>query len=1345
MLLTKLFEGKPSQRMLLYILHAFSFFFAINQALATHIVGADMSYKGIGNERYIFVLNVYRDCGSTIALENKQTVYFYSVSCNKPQDSLVLYAVNDGVGIDISPVCSKVKSTCKGGTTPGVEKFTFTDTVTLTAACTDWIFYYKECNRTAGITTVVNPQLKCLYIEARLNNQNAPDNSSPSFENEPVSFVCLDKNVQLNNGAVDSNGDDLRFKLIAPRTNSALPGQPDDNYLVYKTPYSATNPLPTNGGFNFDSLSGTISFNPSQLIRTVTALRVDEYRNGVLIGSVMRDLQILVQTCDNNIPTLRGINGTPNFEKNLCAGQLNTLYFPGSDLDVNDSVRITWNNPFPGATFFSTYTKRRDSARFSWTPTLADTGLVLITLTIADNNCPTVGSSSASYKLNVKPSPKVALRSDTSLPCGITIPITAKILEGKSPFAVKWSGLTDTTRTVLLGNGSYVVTITDANGCAASDNLNILGGANTTASISIDSLCVNQLATLKPTLSGQPSGVTFTYTWKITPVNATTAVFNSTLAQPTFKFLTAGDYEISLKITGSNNCTYTTTKVVTVCSPPEVDFELVEIPCLGQPVKITLNSSGGLNCPITSWKIKYNTLNFNATGNLATLQSDSFRAGNNTVVISGKTASGCSVSKPFTFPITVRPLAKFVIPSVPFRCNQAKTPITVKVWKQAGLPNESYNMAITCPDTSFTTDFYTQDTVYLTIFVKKPQVVSVLAKMAGSTCATTVSGNVFFPITANAAASAYCRYGDTTRFNSGAQSPFGIKSFLWDLSDGQTSTIRTPKKLFPVSQLIPIVFYVEDSLTCKDTIRITVDTRLPDSLAFVVQDTICFGTAINFQYPGASLISSWTWRGISDSVTITNPANRNGSLVLKRTGVNPISVRIRYKGSCVRRILVDSVFVRRPVEVRLTLKNVCAYDTSTFTGYQVNGEFPIQEYRWNFRYLGTSVPPVLDTGETVKQLFNRNGPFRTVLWGMNTKGCTDTLRHDTTMVLVSTPSFDISGSCQGDSLFFFFGRVPDVYENIRRFAYQFGDGESTVNENGFAFHQYQNTGVYKVKLVAYSKENCLNIDSTVLTIRPKPEAIFSTGLTPCEGTIIRLDGSASRASTPQESLISRRWWADTTLIDTVAVTSTIFDSPGPHTLVHWVKSENGCTDQQRYNITVLPAPEAGFNYDPQELVTRDYLTFTNTAVDATTWKYEYGDGKSEVFNDPALASPVHYYTAGGEFKVLQIVTNPEGCSDTASALLRLQPYVALPSAFTPNGDDRNDTFILEHRLIRSLDEYKIFNRFGEVVWETTDISKAWDGTQNGNEVSAGAYVFVVKATSVFGESLSAKGTVNLIR
>ena len=1321
-----------------------SVFFNLNTAQATHIVGADMSYKGLGNNQYLFTLNVFRDCGSTIPIENKQTIYYYSVSCNKPQDSLVLNGLNDGIGTDISPVCARAKSNCKGGTTPGVEKFSFQGTVTLSTACKDWIFYYKECNRSAGILTVQLPQLKCLYIEARLNNVDAPNNSSPSFQNEPVSFVCFSKPSQLNNGAIETDGDQMRFRLIAPRTNSALPGQPDDNFLVYKTPFSANSPLPTSGGFSFDSITGTMAFTPSAITRTVTALLVSEYRNGILIGSVMRDLQILVQNCNNSIPILKGIGGGQKFSANVCVGIQNNIYFPGFDPDPTDSVRITWNNSIPGANFFSTYKPRRDSARLSWTPTLADTGVKLITLTITDNSCPTLGSSSASYALQVKPSPKVELRGDTSLNCGVTIPVTARIVSGLPPYKFDWSGLPDTTQTVNLGNGFYSVTLKDRNGCSSTDNINILGGANTSASISVDSLCANQLATLKATISSLPVGVTLTYLWKITPSQPE---FTSTLASPTYRFQQPGEYEIFLKITGSNNCTYTVSRTITICSPPSVDFELDEVPCLGQPVRIKLNSNPSPGCNVQDWLIKYKQLSWVSPGPIAIISSDSFRVGNNNLTITARTLAGCNVTRPFSFPVTGRPGVKITPQNVKIRCDQPRTSISIKAWRPAGV-TESYNLDVQSPDTSFLTPFFNQDTVIIVLPFKRPQTVTVKAKISGSSCVTEASGTILFPLNASASASAYCKVGDTIRFSSSANSAWGIKSFRWDLGPGGISNLKSPKWLYPVSQEIDVTFIVEDSSTCRDTIALKINTFLPDTLASVLDDTICFNSPFRFSYGNSALINSWTWRGQSDSITLNSLTASNQKLTLKREGNVPVSVRIRYKGACTKRWTVDSVFVRQRVRVAFNINNVCAYDSTKMQARQITSEFPIVNWRWNHTWRdssGISIP--VDTGQNILRLFNKNLRLRTKLWAINSKGCADSLTRDTTMVLVSTPAFDINGSCQGDSLFFFFGRVPDRYENIRRFAYFFGDGESTINENGFAFHEYPNVGDYKVKLIAYSKEGCLNIDSTNLNIRPRPKVIYAEpNLFPCVGDFFNLDASASQPSSgPNEQIVSRRWWANSSLLSTTAIANTTFLNPGINNIAHWIRSTNGCTDSLRYWLVVKPTPVAGFEADPIQLLQNDFITFTNTSSKGSSWRYIYGDGNDQTFTDSTLASPSYFYKKGGEFEVFQIVKNDVGCSDTISKFFRMQPYIALPSAFTPNKDDINDVLELKHRLIKKLDELKVFNRFGQVVFETTDLNKNWDGKLDGVDVAGGSYIFVVQATSVFGETLKTKGTVNLIR
>lgn len=105
-----------------------------------------------------------------------------------------------------------------------------------------------------------------------------------------------------------------------------------------------------------------------------------------------------------------------------------------------------------------------------------------------------------------------------------------------------------------------------------------------------------------------------------------------------------------------------------------------------------------------------------------------------------------------------------------------------------------------------------------------------------------------------------------------------------------------------------------------------------------------------------------------------------------------------------------------------------------------------------------------------------------------------------------------------------------------------------------------------------------------------------------------------------------------------------------------------------------------------------------------------------------------------------------GCKDTASLLLNalLLDDVYVPSAFTPNGDGRNDEVKVMGTAIAEL-SFTIFNRWGQIIFHTTDKSRGWNGTTNGTVQPAGTYVYVVRVKKMSGQVVEKKGTVTLIR
>ncbi len=90
--------------------------------------------------------------------------------------------------------------------------------------------------------------------------------------------------------------------------------------------------------------------------------------------------------------------------------------------------------------------------------------------------------------------------------------------------------------------------------------------------------------------------------------------------------------------------------------------------------------------------------------------------------------------------------------------------------------------------------------------------------------------------------------------------------------------------------------------------------------------------------------------------------------------------------------------------------------------------------------------------------------------------------------------------------------------------------------------------------------------------------------------------------------------------------------------------------------------------------------------------------------------------------------------------------LALPNAFSPNGDGRSDLFILQgwEKCVSSF-SFLIFNRWGEKVFETDNVAKGWDGTYKGKSLDPAVFVYYINAKTLAGETINKKGNISLIR
>ncbi|MBP6658062.1 MAG: gliding motility-associated C-terminal domain-containing protein [Bacteroidia bacterium] len=538
------------------------------KAFATHMAGADISYTCLGGNSYRIDLTFYRDCAGSDALSE---VYldFTSASCGQSfQQTLV---VEDSSEIAYPCPSQTTKCTDPNSPNPGIKQYIYSQIVNLPAQCNDWIIGWEYCCRNCDITTMFQPT-PCvpgsnpgLYIETTLNNLTVTCNSSPVFSNIPIAFVCVGQPFTYNHGVIDPNGDSLVYSLVDPLTSDTT-----HSPIPYLPGFSATNPITSSTGVTIDPVTGDITFTPTQTEVGVLSVLVQEYRNGVLIGSVIRDMEIYIRPCTNNIPTATGIDGSNSRDTTVCPGTSFCFDVFSDDVDTNQVVTMIWNQGIPGATFTVTGFPF-PTGEFCWTaPTVNVSTLpYTFTVTVTDNACPSNGYQT--YSFNIYVNTPIQSINTTDISCNGAADGTATALT-TSPtgnYSYLWSPGGQTTQTITgLAAGNYSVSVIDSvSGCSASATTTITDPPVITDSIySTGTPCTGNGFAVVFASGGTGA---YSYIWNTVP-----PTLNDTVSG-----LSAGTYFVT--ITDANGCTHT---------------DSVDVATGPSSVVVTVDSVATLNC-----------------------------------------------------------------------------------------------------------------------------------------------------------------------------------------------------------------------------------------------------------------------------------------------------------------------------------------------------------------------------------------------------------------------------------------------------------------------------------------------------------------------------------------------------------------------------------------------------------------------------------------------------------------------------------------------------------------------------------------------------------------------------
>jgi len=370
---------------------------------------------------------------------------------------------------EATPICGRISTRCTdpNASINGVMEARFYgDFNFCNTNCSSYTVIWANCCRNTTITSTGSIGIYTGVTKIDLSLSSC--NNSPLFSAPIVPYICAGDTTIISLQAFDPDGDSLAYSMVTCGDNST-------NAISYATGYSLSDPLGSSWDVSLDSLTGLLHFmpNPGNVVVAVLCVEVREYRNGVEIGKVLRDMQVTVVNCPNNslpqldsVKLLRGGQRLNTLHYAACFGKSLSWVVYASEPDTGQVIQI---DTIAGYANFSQTRQIGRSIVDTITFTPATPGTKYIPLVFRDNNCPLKGEISHILQLDVLANCLTAQVTDP--PCSQAQGmIDLTVLYGTPPYRFLWS-TGDTTEDLSgLTAGSYHVRVTDADGSVFQDS-----------------------------------------------------------------------------------------------------------------------------------------------------------------------------------------------------------------------------------------------------------------------------------------------------------------------------------------------------------------------------------------------------------------------------------------------------------------------------------------------------------------------------------------------------------------------------------------------------------------------------------------------------------------------------------------------------------------------------------------------------------------------------------------------------------------------------------------------------------------------------------------------------------
>ncbi len=578
-------------------------------------------------------------------------------------------------------------------------------------------------------------------------------------------------------------------------------------------------------------------------------------------------------------------------------------------------------------------------------------------------------------------------------------------------------------------------------------------------------------------------------------------------------------------------------------------------------------------------------------------------------------------------------------------------------------------------------------------------------------------------------------------------------SYLWFSGAGQAGINEDAEFSYSNFNLKDTSFTVQLIATslynCKDTIQQSIDV-LPEPLAefSINQNQGCSPliTNINNNTAGNHLA---TW-SINDSTFIQNDSVFAFTFLNESTNVDSIyqnTLIVENDFGC-KDTTSQSLRVYPITKASFSVDSTtgCSPLTVNFKDQSENALTKLWEFG-NGSFSVNSSP-----SNTFQNFSIEDTTYIVKLVTLSQNGCADTLRDSITVYpnpipsfLLQTPSILVSDSLKVENL------------TIGNWSYHWDLGNGVEQQDSLPPNAYYTTdGTYTITLTAFNDTTgCSNSQAQqVEVILVAPEASFIGQGEGCGSVTIDFENTSTDANTFEWS------WGDgqSQTVDNQGNVRHTFvntgDSPITYNVTLKAIGEGGTNFiTKQDSVLVYPLPSLAFTPKPDTIYLPGEILFNNLSTGAIDYLWDFGDG-----NISSEINPKHEYTEEGNYTVTLIGTTADGCIDTLSVdevvFAQYGGLIKMPNAFTPsnagptggniNIGGLNDVFAPAYS--HGVEEYQmqIFNQWGELIFETSDLEIGWDGYYRGELMPEDVYLYKINAEMADGTSEQIVGTVTLI-